>query len=60
MLKQHRMLFISLLIIFSIVALFAYIKRPQPIAVVVHKVKQGEVLSTSAMIQTCCASAIDA
>jgi len=46
MLKQHRMLFISLLIIFSIVALFAYIKRPQPIAVVVHKVKQGEVLST--------------
>ncbi|MCP3848783.1 MAG: efflux RND transporter periplasmic adaptor subunit [Gammaproteobacteria bacterium] len=44
--KQHRMLFISLLIIVTIVAFFAYIKRPQPIAVVVHKVKQGEVLST--------------
>ena len=46
MLKQHRMLFISLLIIFGIAVLFTYIKRPRPVAVVVQEVMQGEVLST--------------
>ncbi len=46
MLKQHRMLFISLLIIIGIAVLLAYIKRPRPVAVVVQEVTQGEVLST--------------
>ena len=46
MLKRHRLLFISLLIIISIVVLLAYIKRPRPVAVVVQEVTQGEVLST--------------
>ncbi len=46
MLKHHRMLFISLLIIISIAVLIAYIKRPHPVAVVVQEVTQGEVLST--------------
>lgn len=46
MLKRHRILFISLLIIVSIAVLLAYIKRPQPVAVVVQAVTQGEVLST--------------
>ena len=46
MLKRHRLLFISLLIIIGIVVLLAYIKRPRPVAVVVQEVTQGEVLST--------------
>ena len=46
MLKQHRIFFISLLIIIGIVVLFAYIKRPLPVVVEVQQVKQGEVLST--------------
>ena len=46
MLKQHRLLFISLLIIIGIAVLLAYIKRPRPVAVVVQEVTQGEVLAT--------------
>lgn len=46
MLKQHRLLFISLLIISTIIAVIAYIKRPQPVAVVVQEVTRGEVLAT--------------
>ena len=46
MLKQHRILFISILIIIGIAVLLAYIKRPRPVAVVVQEVMQGEVLST--------------
>jgi len=46
MLKQHHILFISILIIISIAVLLAYIKRPRPVAVVVQEVMQGEVLST--------------
>lgn len=46
MLKQHRILFISILITISIAVLLTYIKRPRPVAVVVQEVMQGEVLST--------------
>lgn len=46
MLKRHRLLFISLLIIIVIATLVTYIKRPRPVAVVVQAVTQGEVLST--------------
>lgn len=46
MLKRHRLLFISLLIIIGIAVLLAYIKRPRPVAVAVQEVTQGEVLST--------------
>ncbi|MDX2503928.1 MAG: efflux RND transporter periplasmic adaptor subunit [Gammaproteobacteria bacterium] len=46
MLKQHRLLFISLLILIGIAILLVYIKRPRPVAVVVQEVTQGEVLAT--------------
>ena len=46
MLKKYRLLFISVLIIIGITALVFYIKRPRPVAVVVQKVMQGEVLAT--------------
>ncbi len=44
--KRHRHLLISLLVIIAAGALFAYIKRPHPVSVAVHKVAPGEVLST--------------
>ncbi|MFT6987600.1 MAG: HlyD family secretion protein [Psychromonas sp.] len=46
MLKRDRKLFIALLIIVAIAVLFIYIKRPQPISVVVQEVSTGEVLAT--------------
>ena len=46
MLKRHRLLFISLLIIIVIAVVIAYIKRPRPVSVVVQEVTQGEVLAT--------------
>ncbi len=46
MLKRHRLLFISLLIIVGIAVLLVYTKRPRPVAVVVQEVTHGEVLAT--------------
>ncbi|MCW9025277.1 MAG: efflux RND transporter periplasmic adaptor subunit [Gammaproteobacteria bacterium] len=48
MLKRHRLLIISLSVIILLAGFIAYVKRPQPVAVVVHKVATGEVLSTVA------------
>ena len=48
MLRRHRILFISLLIIIGISLLVAYIKRPRPVTVAVQEVTRGEVLSTIA------------
>lgn len=46
MLKKHRLLIISVLIIIAVTLLIVYIKRPRPIAVVVQEVTKGEVLAT--------------
>jgi HlyD family secretion protein len=46
MLKRHRPLIISVLIIVAIAVLIVYLKRPHPIAVVVQEVTKGEVLAT--------------
>jgi len=46
MLKRHRLLIISVLIIVTIAALIVYLKRPSPVAVVVQEVTKGEVLAT--------------
>lgn len=44
--KRDRKLFIALLIIAAVAAVFVYIKRPRPISVVIQKVATGEVLAT--------------
>lgn len=46
MLKQHRFLFFSVIFIIGLAVMITYIKRPQPVSVVVQEVTQGEVLST--------------
>jgi HlyD family secretion protein len=46
MLKKHRLLFSSLLIIIGIILLIVYIKRPRPVSVAVQEVNRGEVLKT--------------
>ncbi|MCW8858049.1 MAG: efflux RND transporter periplasmic adaptor subunit, partial [Kangiella sp.] len=48
MLKRHRLLIISLSVIILLAIFIAYVKRPQPVAVVIHTVSTGEVLSTVA------------
>ena len=48
MFKRHRLLLISLLVLILLIGLISYLKRPQPVSVVVHKVSTGEVLSTVA------------
>ncbi|MFT6927350.1 MAG: HlyD family secretion protein [Psychromonas sp.] len=46
MLKRHRLLIISVLIIVTIGAFIVYLQRPRPVAVVVQEVSNGEVLAT--------------
>ena len=46
MLKKHRLLIISVLIIVTISAFIVYLKRPRPVAVVVQEIARGEVLAT--------------
>jgi HlyD family secretion protein len=46
MLKRHRLLIISVLIIITLAVFIVYLKRPHPIAVVVQEVTKGEVLAT--------------
>jgi len=46
--KRHRSVLIILLVVASLIMLLAYLKRPRPVAVIIHKVEYGEVLSSVA------------
>ena len=44
--KNHRIIIVSSITIIVVIALFTWIKRPKPVAVIIASVEQGEVQRT--------------